>query len=217
MPDFAQAMQRVALVIFPLLFGIICHEVAHGYTAYLLGDPTAKRAGRLNFNPAHHLDPVGSTLFIMLALFSPVVIGWAKPVPVNFSYFKKPRRDMFLVSLAGPAANILVALLFALAWKALIVFAGHPQTVASFIRPLYTIFQFGVIINVLLAFFNLLPVPPLDGSKIVASMLPREAAIRYLSLGRYGLLIILGLLFLDVIEVVIWPLALYLADLFLSI
>lgn len=179
---------RVSILAVPLLLGLTCHELAHGLVALALGDPTAKLAGRLTMNPLKHLDPMGAIAFLIAS------IGWAKPVPVNAMYFKRPMQDMMLVSLAGPGANFVLAALFAGLFHLLVPLAlGHPELL-FLLRPLVYIAQYGVWVNLMLGFFNLLPIPPLDGSNILAWVLPTRLAYSYLSLGRYGFMMLLGLL-----------------------
>ncbi len=165
-----------------LLFSIVIHEVSHGSMANLLGDPTAKHAGRLTLNPLKHLDPVGSVLIplFLIIIRSPFLIGWAKPVPINPYNFKNPRWDNAKVALAGPGANISIALIFGL----LIRFLPLPAS-------LLTIFSIIVILNLLLAIFNLVPIPPLDGSHILFSLLPEKAWKLKVILQQYGLFVLL--------------------------
>lgn len=169
-----------------LIFSIVIHEVAHGSVAYLLGDPTAKNAGRLTLNPINHLDPVGSILLpILLILFrSPVLFGWAKPVPINPYNFKDPRWDDARVGLAGPASNFLVALIFGLAIRFLVLPA-----------MLLEIFSVIVFLNLILAVFNLVPIPPLDGSHVLFSLFPDSFHEFKIFLHRYSLFILLFFLF----------------------
>lgn len=177
MDELAATIQHLAIMAVPFLVGITCHEVAHGWVSYLLGDPTPRLAGRLTANPLRHLDPLGT-----LALVLTQAIGWAKPVPVDPRYYASPRRDMVLVALAGPAANLVVAFAFALLFwglESLPVDWSTPQA-AFWGRPLAGIALAGVSINVALAVFNLLPIPPLDGSKVVAWLLPPHLATQYL-------------------------------------
>lgn len=193
MSDIAQYIRELTVLVVPLLLTITCHEAAHGLVASWLGDPTAKLAGRITLNPIRHIDPFG--FFIMLV---PPHIGWAKPVPVDSRYFKNPRTGMLLVALAGPGANLLVACLCAALFHALINLpVEDPNGMAvRVLVPLLTMAQAGVFVSLLIGAFNLLPIPPLDGSNIVARLLPEELAWRYLSLGRYGVLVIIGLLLL---------------------
>lgn len=179
------------LVVLPVgVMAVMFHEVAHGWAARRFGDPTADMEGRLSLNPVKHLDPIG-TLMIFLIGF-----GWAKPVPVNPRYFQRPSRDMMLVGLAGPAANIILAIASALFLRGVIWahynIAAMP---AEATMALIQFFRFGVVINVILAAFNLLPIPPLDGSRVVAHFLPHNLANRYRELDRYGLLIVVAVIF----------------------
>jgi len=181
-----------------LVFSIVFHEVAHGYAAYRLGDPTARDANRLTLNPLAHIDPMGSVLLPLILVFtnSPVLFGWAKPVPFNPGYFRNVKKGMMIVGAAGPAANLALAAIAA--------------TVFRLFSPGGVIGLFLVhacIINVILAVFNLMPIPPLDGSRIVIGLLPSDLARAYLRLERFGFLIIFGLLWLGVLDHVLWPLA----------
>lgn len=207
MPDIASAIQAIAISFIPFFLGIICHEVAHGYVAYRLGDPTAKFAGRLTLNPVPHLDPMGTLVFIITALVpSGFVFGWAKPVPVDPRHFKNPMKGMMLCSAAGPGTNILLAILFAMGLKLVVTFGGITDAASATASPFFQIFRAGVLINLILAFLNLMPIPPLDGSKIVMGVLPRDLAIKYMSIERYGLLILMLLLFTGALGMVLWPL-----------
>ena len=186
--SFHEEITRVTILAVPLLLGLTCHELAHGLVALSLGDPTAKLAGRLTMNPLKHLDPMGAIAFILAN------IGWAKPVPVNPVYFKRPMQGMMLVSLAGPGANFLLALIFAGLFHLMPQLAqSYPQALYV-LRPLAYISQAGVVVNLMLGVFNLLPIPPLDGSNILAWALPAPLAYKFLSLGRFGFMLLLGLL-----------------------
>ena len=181
-----------------LVFSIVFHEYAHGYAAYRMGDPTARDANRLTLNPLAHIDLMGSVLLpIMLVVtHSPVLFGWAKPVPFNPGYFRDVKKGVMIVGAAGPAANLTLAAVAAVALR--------------LFPPVGLIGYFFVqvcIINVILALFNLIPIPPLDGSRVVVGFLPRELARSYLKLERFGFLIIFGLLWLGALDNVIWPLA----------
>jgi len=164
-----------------LLFCITIHEYAHGRVAYALGDPTAKMAGRLSLNPIQHLDPIGA---IMLFLFN---FGWAKPVPVDPRYFKNIRRDTMIMAVAGPGANIGMAIVTGLLIRRFL----FPWKLYQFVL-LYMLFM-----NIGLGLFNLIPIPPLDGSHIIENILPLEASIRYQQMGRYGLMILFFIVLLD--------------------
>ena len=195
------------LALVPALFGIICHEIAHGWVAYKLGDPTAKHEGRLTLNPVKHIDPLGLGVFALTAMLTPFAIGWAKPVPVHPRFFKRPREGMIFVALAGPGANLLVALLCAIILK-FSYNLEHAGILASSL-PLEIVqssARLGIGINCALAWFNLMPVPPLDGSHVVGGLLPASLAGRYLSLARHGMLIIMILLATGVFGSVMLPL-----------
>lgn len=185
-----QAIQQIAIYAVPLFLGIICHEVAHGYVSYLLGDPTAKDAGRLTLNPLKHLDLVGTLVFLATRM-----IGWAKPVPINPGYYKDVRKGIVMVSLAGPVTNFILAAFFYLLYRIFvsIIFTAHPDVAKFLLYPLVNIAAAGTIINVVLGTFNLIPIPPLDGSKILAVALPPKLAAKYMQLERYGLLILIVL------------------------
>jgi Zn-dependent protease len=194
--DFLLGLQTFGLAVLPALFGIICHEVAHGFVACKLGDPTAKLSGRLTLNPLPHMDPLGFGVFALTALSpSPIVFGWAKPVPVQPRHFRFPRQGMLLVSLAGPLANILVALLCAGLLRLMGNLVASGLLASSLpLAVVGVILALGVIINCALAWFNLIPVPPLDGSHILSALLPRELALWYERIGRYGLFLVILLL-----------------------
>lgn len=193
--DFSQKIAHLAVAFVPMLLAIICHEVAHGWVAFKLGDPTAKTLGRLTLNPLSHFDLMGSLLFVATALAGPFILGWAKPVPVEPRYFKNPRQGMILVSLAGPLTNFILAFLFAVAYGLLIrsLLSGNiaPSEVMEFVLKACSA---GVTINIIIAWFNLIPLPPLDGSHILGGFLPYSLAQSYFSIGRYGILIIIILL-----------------------
>jgi Zn-dependent protease len=178
-----------AMVFVVLLYSVILHEMAHGYTALRLGDTTARDAGRLTLNPIKHVDPFG-TVFLPVLLYlaqSPFLIGWAKPVPVNPFFMRDPRRGMMLVAASGPLTNATLAVLFALALRNL------PASAPPLLVDLLVISCY---LNIILALFNLLPVPPLDGSKLLAGILPVRLRQPYLQLERYGIFIILPFLYL---------------------
>lgn len=206
-PDIAKNITRFAVAFVPMLLGIVLHEVAHGYTAYKLGDPTAKLSGRLTMNPIVHFDMTGSLLFVFTALFSPLIFGWAKPVPVQPRYFATPRKGMMLVSVAGPAANFILALLFAALYSFLIsgVVSGSLE-VTSTSKFLLSTARMGIVINLILAWFNLLPIPTLDGGHILAGFLPFEAARKFYAFGKYWVLILVALLATGAIRYIMGPL-----------
>lgn len=189
---------EMPLVLVMVFFSVVCHEIAHGYTAYKLGDPTAWRMGRLSFNPLVHIDPFGTVILPLILVLSGsrFLFAWAKPVPVNPAFFKNPRKGMMIVAMAGPAANLLIA----------IVLSIILHLTAGFIPDfLVSALAWAALINSMLMVFNLIPIPPLDGSRIVANFLRGKALWYYMKLERYGMFIVFGLLFLGVISRILNP------------
>ncbi len=210
---FFPDLRILTIMAVPLLAAVTIHEVSHGVVAYKLGDPTAKQAGRLTLNPLRHLDLFGTLAFVITQ-----AIGWAKPVPVNPLNFKNPRRDMMWVALAGPISNLLLAVVFSLCLKFapyLLYFLGFlgPKAVLFFGRPLILMFALGIQLNIGLAVFNLIPIPPLDGGRILAGLLPRDLAYQYMRLEPYGFIILLLLIFTGVVQKIILPAVIYLSGL----
>jgi Zn-dependent protease len=184
--------QIIAVAALPILFAITVHEVAHGWVAKRLGDPTADRMGRLTLNPLKHIDPIGTVLVpVLLIITAGIAIGWAKPVPVTWENLRQPKRDMALVALAGPASNLGMAILWALVMKISIVLPGTTSWVTE---PLQYMCQFGILVNVILMVFNLLPIPPLDGGRVATGLLPGPWAWQLNRLEPYGFFIIIALL-----------------------
>lgn len=203
--DIYAKLNHIFVSVIPVLLGIICHEVAHGYVAYRCGDPTAKLAGRLTLNPRVHIDPMGALVFLVTAFAFPFALGWAKPVPVDTRNLRKPRRDMALVAVAGPATNFILAVLFMVAFMGTVLaFSNGQHSVVYYF--FYDMLQAGVVINLVLGFFNLIPIPPMDGSRLLSMALPRDAARTYNQLERYGMLIILLFLATGLFGKVIIPL-----------
>jgi len=201
--DFLGILQQFVSMIPGFLLAITVHEYTHGYVAFRLGDPTAKNAGRLTFNPISHLDPIGT-----LALVLTQMIGWAKPVPVDPRYLTNPRRDMLWISLGGPAANLVAATVLTPVLHVMVaVFEGRPagQFTNLSDNPLFLLVLYAIHLNVVLAVFNLIPIPPLDGSSILAGLLPRDLAMQYEKLEPYGFIILLALLLTGIIGYVILP------------
>jgi len=192
--ELTAVMARVAIVAVPLLVAVVLHEVAHGVVAYACGDPTAARAGRLTLNPLAHVDPVGTLLVPGLLLLMPLlfgtpafVFGWAKPVPIDPRWFRRPRLDGLLVALAGPGTNIVLAVLSALILGALAATANATPTT----RFIASLAGQSIVINCVLAVFNLLPIPPLDGGRVLSAVLPADAARVLNQLERVGIIIVL--------------------------
>lgn len=204
MSDAAQFIQTLAIWAIPVLFAITVHEVAHGWVAWKRGDPTAMLMGRLTLNPIKHIDPFGTILLpgILLLLHSPFLFGYAKPVPVNFDGLKDPKRDMVLVAIAGPAANLLMAFF----WTLVLWLGGHlPGALAYLDEPMQLMGKAGIMINVILIIFNLIPIPPLDGGRVAVGLLPPSASIALSRIEPYGFIILIVLLFTGVLWSVLGP------------
>jgi len=194
--DFEQVLRVVSSGAIPVLLAVTLHEVAHGRVARAFGDPTAQSLGRLSLNPLKHVDPFGTIILpvLLFAIGSPFLFGWAKPVPVDARYFRHPRRDMAVVAIAGPAANILMAIL----WTILAGCAVTGRFGAGALRDwLLAMGEIGLFFNVLLAVFNLLPIPPLDGGRVLVGVLPARAAYAVARVEPYGLWIVIALLMLS--------------------
>lgn len=196
-------LQVLSVWALPVLFAITLHEVAHGWTARHFGDMTAAQLGRLSLNPIKHIDPIGTILVPAVLLFlGGFVFGWAKPVPVNMFHLRNPKRDMAVVAAAGPAANLVMALAWALIAKLGVSMYGAVDWVAL---PLIYMGQAGIAINLILMLLNLLPLPPLDGGRVVAGMLPDNLSYQYGRIEPLGLFILLGLLALGVLGKILSP------------
>ncbi len=184
----------ILVYIVVLLFSVIIHEVAHGYVAYIRGDDTAKRSGRITLNPIPHIDLFGSILLpaSLAIMHAPVLFGWAKPVPVNFARLKNPRVDVPLVSVAGPLSNILLAVISAMLIRVINFFPG--LYALEFAKSFEALLYMMVVVNIVLPIINLIPIPPLDGSKVVTYFMPRELAYKYLNINPYLCFVVLLIL-----------------------
>jgi Zn-dependent protease len=197
---------EIVLSLIAVFTAIVLHEFSHGYIAFRLGDPTAKMQGRLTLNPLAHIDPIGTILvpIVLVILRSPFLFGWAKPVPINPNYFRNPYKGMFYVAIAGPLMNIALALgasaigRLAILITPLSLLYGR-GFFAYFVQTIFFLVGFFVIINIILAVFNMIPIPPLDGSRVLTYFLPPEGKRVMMQLERYGFLIVLALLYLGVL------------------
>jgi Zn-dependent protease len=193
-------IQKIAIYALPVIFAITVHEAAHGYAARYFGDMTAQLEGRITLNPLNHIDPVGTILIPALTmLLGGILFGWAKPVPVNFGKLRNPKRDMLWVAAAGPASNLVMAIL----WALVLSFSAHAP--AAFVTALSLMAQAGIMINVVLLVLNLLPLPPLDGGRIAVSLLPNHLAYQFSRIERFGFIILIVLLFTGVLYQIMMP------------
>ncbi|HUQ73430.1 MAG TPA: site-2 protease family protein [Burkholderiales bacterium] len=206
--DVNSLVQTVAIYAIPVLFAITLHEAAHGYVARHFGDMTAHAQGRISLNPIRHIDLVGTIIVPALMLLltknllgGGILFGWAKPVPVNYSALRKPRQHMALVAAAGPGANLVMALVWAILLKVAVLLPA-----GGFAELLGLMSQAGIVVNLIFMFLNLLPILPLDGGRIVASLLPMRAAWRYSKLEPFGLPLLVLLLVTNVLGFVLQPL-----------
>ena len=194
MPDF----QTLLIYIIPLLFAITLHEAAHGWVASKLGDHTARMMGRVTLDPTKHIDPIGTIAIPLVLLLSSsgFIFGWAKPVPINFNALRNGKNGMIWVALAGPGANIVMAI----CWLFVMIIA-----IKMNITVLIEMGRVGILVNCVLAVFNILPIPPLDGSRVISALLPNRLAYQYNQLEQYGLYILLGLMFLGGFNYLVRP------------
>lgn len=204
-----ETILTISILAVPVLLAVTIHEVAHGWVADKLGDNTARLAGRLTLNPIKHLDPIGTLVFFMTRM-----VGWAKPVPINPYNLRNPRKDMVWIAAAGPTANILTATLFALLFHLLAALSAVLPNL--FLIPLALTARYGVYINLGLAFFNILPIPPLDGGNIAMGLLPENLAREYERIAPYGFIILLVLIFTNIVAKIIFPVIEFTAGLLLS-
>ncbi len=206
--DKLNTIQTIAVLVPPFVFAVILHEVSHGWIAEKLGDPTARSAGRLTLNPLPHIDIMWTIIIpILLYLTAGFIVGGAKPVPINPYNFKKPRRDMALSSIAGPGINLLMALSFALLCRIILPLLESvlPSSFLAAVLPVKLMLVAGVAINIALAFFNLIPIPPLDGSRVLYWLLPDKLASLYYRFERYGMILLFILLYFRLLNVIVLP------------
>ena len=196
------AIQIFAISIIPVLLAITVHEAAHGYAAKHFGDKTAYFLGRITLNPIKHIDPVGTVVIpgMLLLLSAPFLFGWAKPVPVNFSNLNNPKKDMMWVALAGPASNLLMAIIWA------IILGLFKSSGASYALFIIGMAQVGIMINLVLMLLNLLPIPPLDGGRMAVSLLPSPWSYKLASIERYGMFILIFLIVSGLLSAILLPL-----------
>ena len=207
--------QLVAVAILPLIFAITVHEVAHGWMAKRLGDPTAQRLGRLTLNPLKHIDPIGTLLVPgVLLLLGGFVFGWAKPVPVTWENLRHPKRDMAIVAAAGPVSNMLMAVIWALVAKIGTATADGSMWAGA---PLYYMGVFGISINIVLMVLNLIPLPPLDGGRVAVGLLPGRLAYSLSRVEPYGFFILIALLVSGALGIIMHPISNALTMLVLSL
>lgn len=203
MPEISEFMQKVAIYALPILLAITVHEAAHGWVANKLGDDTATRLGRVTLNPFKHIDPVGTIIVpLILVYIGGFLFGWAKPVPVRFDRLNQPKRDMALVAAAGPGANLIMALLWGMALKLSFLLINSWPWVGV---PLQAMAQIGILVNLLLMVLNLLPLPPLDGGRVMAGLLPDRLSRSYSRIEPFGLFILLALLATGMLSALLTP------------
>jgi len=203
-------IQKIAVMAVPMVFAIVLHEVAHGWVANRLGDPTARDLGRLTVNPLPHIDIVGTVILPVLCIVSNApIFGYAKPVPINPYNFRDPKKGMALSSLAGPGVNIVMALSFSVVLRLIIIplDGTAPEPYWSWIAtPLSYMLIYGIYINVILAVLNMIPIPPLDGSRVVYWLLPDRMAMAYYQVERFGIIILMLLMFSGLLSKIMMPL-----------
>jgi Zn-dependent protease len=211
-----QKIQLIILYAIPLIFAITVHEAAHGFVANYFGDSTAKMLGRLTLNPIKHIDPIGTVILpaFLILMGAPFVFGWAKPVPINWRNLRHQRRDIALVAAAGPLSNAAMAIFWGLILKITLVYLT-PNT--GLYYSLSTMAGAGILINIVLMVLNLIPIPPLDGSRVVTSLLSPKIAYYYNRLEPYGFYILIALLATGVLSMIMMPVVTFILNIFRSL
>lgn len=208
-----ETIRQITIWALPVLAAVVFHEVAHGWVAYRLGDPTAARLGRLTLNPIAHIDIFGTILvpLMLIVTNAPFIFGYAKPVPVNFNNLRHPKRDMIWVAAAGPATNLVLALICAVVWRSLTpMLAGQsnqlePSGIAYYLSAVVLMAQSGILINIALAVFNAFPLPPLDGGRVMVGLLPHGLSTRLARVEPFGFIILIVLLMTRTLDYIMDP------------
>lgn len=207
--DTANIIQQVVIAVIPIILAVILHEVSHGYVAFKLGDPTAKMMGRLTLNPISHIDVFGTIILpILLLITTGFVLGYAKPVPINPYNFRNPKRDMAISAAAGPITNLLLAFVSVLVFNHILspLYYNSPETITNaVILPLAKIMEVSIQINIILAVFNMIPIPPLDGGRVLIGLLPHRYAYTVAKIEPYGFIIVIALLMTGILGHVVSP------------
>jgi Zn-dependent protease len=215
MENISESILKILIMMVPFLLSLSIHETAHAWVSNRLGDPTARLMGRISLNPAVHMDPIGTIVFPVIGALGGFMFGWAKPVPVNPINLKNYRKDIFWISLAGPLSNFILAFIFTFLFVFLVRFRNIFP--ASFLEPMSQILDYGIIINLALCFFNLIPLGPLDGAKILNRFLPAHVAETLENFSTHAMLILVILMVGGILGGIIWPPMIFFSNLFKKI